>query len=748
MHTQRPPIADPTGWPERGDAPWAVAARWFAAHTFAPTGLPERWRHPLLGYLAAVLLEGAAVVVVVLLADIFDGFAFPALLSLLMVALVALTWGLGPSLLATLLGGVLLGWLLRTNLLHLYEHTTGRVVALALFLGAAACLSILASRVERARRGADVLTRLAEQTRQEAQLQAQRLDAAFEAIADGVYVCDTEARLLRTNAAYRSLFGFDAQPSQLDRSLAERIAWGHPRDPTGAPLSPEDWPVARVLRGETLTGARTVDLRANALNGEEREVDVSGAPVRDANGAVVGGVLAMRDVTERRRLERRTREALQALLTMAETLVAAPRTDPHEAGLDEQQGALPVAGRLAEVARRVLAARRVGIIALEEAGPQPVAVAGATPDDEREWWAGVEEFAPRARPDSSWSARLRAGEVVEIDLTRPPFHRRATIDATTVLVAPLRLDDGLIGVLTVDVDGDRAPITTEERALALAVAQFAAVVLERARLHGARAEAARLAELDRLRGEFVATVSHELQTPLTAVRAGLGLLEAGLGSALGLAEAELLAATRRNVERLRLRIDDLLVANRLEAGAMRPAFAPLDLRQVVAPALAAVQPLLQEKTQHATLDLPVPLPIRGDGALLEQVMVNLLANANRHTPSGTPITVSGYVIAGEVRLMVRDTGPGVPPADLETVFEPFQRLGTAAGRHVPGAGLGLSIARRIVDLHAGRLWAENGGGGELGADADKETGQTGNGERGAVFIIALPRDQATTGAPP
>ncbi len=215
------------------------------------------------------------------------------------------------------------------------------------------------------------------------------------------------------------------------------------------------------------------------------------------------------------------------------------------------------------------------------------------------------------------------------------------------------------------------------------------------------------------------------------MRAGLGLLETGLDGGLGPAERELLAATRRNVERLRLRIDDLLAANRLEAGVVHPVRAviygrrltraPLDLRRTVTAALAAIRPLLQEKGQEVTLDLPAPLPVAGDGDLLEQVVVNLLVNANRHTPRGTRIAVAGRVAPDEVRLAVRDDGPGIPSADLETVFDPFRRLGGAAGRG--GSGLGLSIARRIVALHGGRLWAESG-----------------SGPGGAIFTVALPRD--------
>ncbi|HWE60578.1 MAG TPA: CheR family methyltransferase, partial [Chloroflexota bacterium] len=232
--------------------------------------------------------------------------------------------------------------------------------------------------------------------------------------------------------------------------------------------------------------------------------------------------------------------------------------------------------------------------------------------------------------------------------------------------------------------------------------------------------------LHELREEFLSSVSHELQTPLTAIRAGLGLLELGAGPVLGPAERELLEAMRRNVERLRLLVDDLLAARQSSVGAPAADHASLDMRAAVTMATAAVQPLLAEKRQPLELELPVPLPVTGDARQLEQVMVNLLANAYRHTPPGTRITVSGWVTADEVRLAVRDTGPGLPAGELEAIFVRFYRAGLASD----GAGLGLAIARNVVTLHEGRLWAESREG------------------EGATFHLALPRAGGAEGDTP
>ncbi len=231
-----------------------------------------------------------------------------------------------------------------------------------------------------------------------------------------------------------------------------------------------------------------------------------------------------------------------------------------------------------------------------------------------------------------------------------------------------------------------------------------------------RDEAARLEELERLRSDFVSTISHDLRTPLTATRAGLGMLETSAADRLRTDERELLANARRSSERLGLLIDELLAYNELEAGTLRLEREPLDLRAVVAHAVSAVRPLTREKGQTLEADLPEPLPGEGDPRRLEQALVNLLANAHHHTASGTRIAVSGRAAAGEALLSVSDDGPGIPAGELESVFRRFYRLPSAER----GSGLGLAIAKGVVELHGGRIWAESRPG------------------RGTTFRVALP----------
>ncbi len=249
-----------------------------------------------------------------------------------------------------------------------------------------------------------------------------------------------------------------------------------------------------------------------------------------------------------------------------------------------------------------------------------------------------------------------------------------------------------------------------------------AIVMRRLRLEqqearSVRDEAERLEELDRARSDFVSNVSHDLRTPLTAARAGLGMLDASAHDRLRPDERALVDNARRNVERLGIQVDDLLAYNQLESGTLRPEREPLDLRAVVEEAVSAVRPLTDEKGQTLEVDLPEPLPTEGDPRRLEQAVVNLLSNAHRHTPSGTRVAIHGRVEGDEVVLSVSDDGPGIPAGEQETIFRRFHHLRPEGG----GSGLGLAIVRAIVELHGGGIRAERRPG------------------KGATFRVALPR---------
>lgn len=216
-----------------------------------------------------------------------------------------------------------------------------------------------------------------------------------------------------------------------------------------------------------------------------------------------------------------------------------------------------------------------------------------------------------------------------------------------------------------------------------------------------------LRRLERVRRDFVANVSHEFKTPLTAIR---GFAETLLNGAL-----EDAANRRRFVEiiyeharRLARLTDDLLKLSRIEAGRLELEIRPIRVEALVNGCVETALVNAEPRGLRIQVDLPEGLPaIRGDGAQLGEVLQNLLDNAVQYTPSGGTIEVKARSNGHNVTFTVADTGIGIPESDLERVFERFYRVDAARAREAGGTGLGLAIARHIVDAHGGRIWVES-----------------------------------------
>lgn len=207
----------------------------------------------------------------------------------------------------------------------------------------------------------------------------------------------------------------------------------------------------------------------------------------------------------------------------------------------------------------------------------------------------------------------------------------------------------------------------------------------------------------RLRDHVVANVSHEFKTPLAAQLAAIELLETQVAD---LPEAKtLIASLERGTLRLTQLVDNLLESVRLEAGQNNIRRRPVALDEVIEEAVELTAPLLAQRGQHLAQQLPYPLPqVHGDGPRLQQVLVNLLANANKYAPEGSTLTLGGELRDGEIALWLDDEGPGPPAGEEEALFERFFRA-TAGEPEAGGMGLGLAIVRSIVERHGGRVRA-------------------------------------------
>jgi signal transduction histidine kinase len=212
--------------------------------------------------------------------------------------------------------------------------------------------------------------------------------------------------------------------------------------------------------------------------------------------------------------------------------------------------------------------------------------------------------------------------------------------------------------------------------------------------------AARLEQVERQRRELVANVSHELRTPIAALRARLENLADGIEVLDDGAVASMLGG----VERLSRLVDQLLELSLFESGAIVIDRQRFDLSEVVKSAVDEVQPVRTDVQIIA--EVADGLTGTADPPRIHEVLTNLLSNAARHSPEGGTIMVRGAVGPGCVQIEVCDEGIGVPPEDVERIFERFYRVDAARRSEAGGAGLGLAIARSIVELHGGAIRAE------------------------------------------
>lgn len=252
------------------------------------------------------------------------------------------------------------------------------------------------------------------------------------------------------------------------------------------------------------------------------------------------------------------------------------------------------------------------------------------------------------------------------------------------------------------------PLHAAEQRIVAAFAAQAAVALHQQRLAEQAAAVAPLAEADRMRTALLSAVSHDLRTPLASAMTAVASLR---GTEVEFSAEDrdyLLATAGESLERLNRLVENLLDMSRLQAGVLGVQLKEIGIEEVVPHALAE----LGDAGAAVVLRIPDDLPaVRTDPVLVERVLVNLVANALRYSPPGRPPLVTAGAHDGRVEIRVVDHGPGIPEADRERVFLPFQRLGDR--RNATGVGLGLALARGLTEAMGGTIVADSTPGGGL-----------------------------------
>lgn len=375
---------------------------------------------------------------------------------------------------------------------------------------------------------------------------------------------------------------------------------------------------------------------------------------------------------------RERRSELIIMLELSRELAAAP--DPRRA-LDV----------LARAVARAVQAKRCEILQASGHGWRVVASTG----DGREVSRDDAVLALAAVDSGQVSRRLSERRVRQTSIR---VHARSATD-TFVPFRPPAGEPGVIhvvGALTPPAGGDLD-------ALLRAFSDEAGVAIHRATLAEQARQADALRQSDEFKSAILSSVSHDLRSPLTAIKAAVGSLRTPGLHWTESDRAQLLATIESQTDRLTGTVTDLLDMSRLEGGAVRPTFEPIEVRALLAEVVMATRPATGNR--EVTVDAPDGVWLRADYSLLLQSLNNLVENAAKYSRAGGAIHLRAGGSRGPVVLEVSDEGPGISAADLPHIFDRFYR-GTE-GRRVQGTGLGLAIARAMVELCGGRVTVDS-----------------------------------------
>jgi PAS domain S-box-containing protein len=557
-----------------------------------------------------------------------------------------------------------------------------------------------------------------------AEASAAQLEIILRGVVDGIVAQAADGALIHANDAAARLMGYQSVAALTSMTAPEWLSRFEVLDPDGRPVPVSQLPGRRAL----VSGVeQTLPLRIRVrASGEERWALVSSTPVTGQAGQPMA-ITIFRDITEQQRAQDRI-----AFLGTVSTILGSS-LDYEETLIRVAELAVP---RLADVCVMDVLdgdgrARRL---------PMRFAV-----DVPSELVEGFEAMGPPDLNGPGAAANvIRTGNPIivphlsEADLAvgaRDESHLRLLLAAQlqSSILVPLVARGSVLGALTL-VTCAQSGRTYDEAdvALALELARRAAQAMDNARLYAAereaRAEAQRAVQV---RDEFMSIAAHEFRTPATRLKAAAQMLirintEATVDRERVTRYAALIDDQTNRVGQL---VNDLLDVARLQSGR-------IEFRRnalLLPPLLEAMIGTFRETTSGShILTLNVigePPPVLADRARLEQVFANLLDNAIKYSPDGGPIEITLCEAGPGAQVDVRDSGIGVPLGVAESIFEPFGRASNAARRQIQGLGLGLHIARQIVQGHGGRIWATSAGE-----------------QKGTTFSVWLPTTPADTDA--
>jgi PAS domain S-box-containing protein len=510
-----------------------------------------------------------------------------------------------------------------------------------------------------------------------------RLDVLLDAAPVGIVYVDAQGGMLVANAANRAIWGDHPGASSVDEYSGWKGWWpaGTPRG--GQPLALDEWPVSRVLRGEDVV-SDVVEIEPFGAPGTRRTILIRMASMRDEQGAIVGAVGANMDITAQVAAERAMMDS-EAKFRSITNLIPQLIWSAGANGVNDYLN-----NRWSEF---------TGVAIEELAGHGWVAI--VHPDD----LPGLQ---------AAWARSLATGAPYEVE------HRQKHHSGEYRWVLNRAL-----------------PVTGEDGG----IVRWMGAVTD---IHDKKRSEEELKAAARRKDEFLAMLAHELRNPLAPISSAAQLLAHVAGDEKKVRHASEIIG--RQVRHLTGLVDDLLDVSRVTRGLVELQHERVDLKSVVASAVEQARPLIEARRHHLDQSLDAaPAWVDGDRIRLVQVVANLLNNAAKYTPQNGAIALALEVDGGHAVISVRDNGIGIGPDLLPRVFELFTQAERTPDRAQGGLGLGLALAKSLVNLHGGSVEAHSGGPGMgstfrilLPLAEDAGGSATGSRSGGANALYALP----------
>jgi PAS domain S-box-containing protein len=621
-------------------------------------------------YGMAIISSGVTLIVCLFLNQALSG-SLPLTLFIIPVVVSAWFGGVGPGLLATLLSGLASEYFLTEEYFSPFRLDAADWERLTLFLITSGLVNWLilmmrAARQEVEARARDAVQRqielesqIAERERArsererliaEIETERARLNAIIEHIPAGVILAEAPTgRIVMVNPQVERILGRPVVLSPDIESYREWLAY----EVSERPVEGRESVLAMTLQGEVVAGKEILYHRGD---GAKSWIRVSGAPIRDAGGKIVGGVDLITDIDE----EKRASETVRI-----------------------NQERLNLAQKASQAGSFEWNLRTNAVIWSEETE----AIFGLAPGS---FGGSYEDWTRCVHPE---------------DLSRAEQElRRAIVDGEGASEYRVAWPDGSVRWIQA-----RGKVFFDEAGEPLRWIGINMDVTERKRMEESlRRQTEALREADRRKNEFLSILAHELRNPLAPISNAIQILTLrGDDPALVAQTKEVM---ERQVHQLTRMVDDLLEVSRISRGKISLHTAPLDLAEVVATAVETSRPLVESHHHTLTVTLPrSPARVEADGARLAQVLSNLLNNAAKYTEDGGRIDLIVEQAQGEVVIRVRDNGIGIAPERLLSVFDIFEQIEGASDRSHGGLGIGLTLARRLVEMHGGRIEAHSAG---------------------------------------